>query len=379
MNPIHSTSPPLALRFFLLLVLTFPALLLTAQSKRIRQQAEAYNQQGWHYLQRQNLDSAQIAFQASEQIFPNQARTTYSLAYILYLREQYPTSAQLLQQARTHKEPKPSVYLLLHDALQQQGLSDSAFAMLQIALKEFPNSGELYCEFADAQLRQGQYQQALMSYEKGMIQAPMCPCNYAKAAILLAKQTEEHLWAIIYGELYLNLEPLGQYAPQVSTLLFRAYNNSIIPRQTKADSTEYTLAIGRQGLYTLQDTANKRLYLTFEMSCWMALYKSARPIPPFWNLNDLDTVRTGMVRGWYAMGSHKAYANAWLARQQAIDQAGHASAYHHWLLSGGASNEFSLWMKAHEAQWQACWEWLQSNPLVLTAKNIPKRTANQEE
>src|SRR5215218_336700 len=88
-------------------------------------------------------------------------------------------------------------------------------------LKKFPESGPLYNDLGELQWSQQDYD-AIKQWEKGIETDPSYSKNYYNAARFYFMSTDK-VWSILYGEIFLNMEPMSARAPEIKQLLMDSY------------------------------------------------------------------------------------------------------------------------------------------------------------
>lgn len=104
--------------------------------------------------------------------------------------------------------------------------------MYKRALKKFPESGPLYNELGELQWEQQNFD-AIRLWEKGIAADPSYAKNYYNAARFYYLTTDK-VWSILYAEIFINMEPLSNRAPEMKQLLVDAYKKFYM--QVSADA-----------------------------------------------------------------------------------------------------------------------------------------------
>lgn len=88
-------------------------------------------------------------------------------------------------------------------------------------LKKISNSGPLYNAYGELLWAQQDYS-AIKQWEKGIETDPSFSRNYYNACKYYYFTTDK-VWSIIYGEIFLNIEPSGMASPEIKNILFEGY------------------------------------------------------------------------------------------------------------------------------------------------------------
>jgi len=195
--------------------------------------------------------------------------------------------------------------------------------MFKKALKKFPDSGPLYNEYGEM-LWDNQNYSAIAQWEKGIEVSPSYAGNYYNAASYYYF-TKDKIWALIYGEIFVNMEWLTERSTEVKKMLLDTYKQKLftdVDRKNKKQS-DFEKAVA--------ETYNKQSSLT------------AKGI----TIESLNMIRTRFILDWYAN-----YASRFPFRlfdyQQQLIREGMFDAYNQWLF-GPVDNlaSFDQWTKTH--------------------------------
>lgn len=88
--------------------------------------------------------------------------------------------------------------------------------------KKFPSSGPLYNEYGEILWSQKEYEDAISQWEKGIETDPSYSKNYYNASKYYFF-TVDKVWSILYGEIFINMEPLSTKTPEIKQLLLDSY------------------------------------------------------------------------------------------------------------------------------------------------------------
>jgi tetratricopeptide (TPR) repeat protein len=198
--------------------------------------------------------------------------------------------------------------------------------MYKKALKKFPASGPLYSEYGELLWAKKDYT-AISLWEKGIKEDPSFAGNYYNAA-LYYYYTQDKVWTLIYGEVFVNMETLTQRSAAMKQLLLTAYkeklfNNADMMKGEEKNNNVFTKAY-------LQ-TMNKQSYL------------ANRGI----STDALTAIRTRFILDWFNSYATKFPFKLFDYHQQLIRE-GMFEAYNQWLF-GTVENlaAYDNWTKTH--------------------------------
>jgi hypothetical protein len=189
---------------------------------------------------------------------------------------------------------------------------------------------------------------------------PTFPSNYFRLAKLFLN-TEEEVWGLIYGELFMNLERNSARTVEMSQLLFNAYKSEIkLTKDTTKVSFSKTNTIVVNGPI-------KKLVLPFPIIFETVMLVSLSDEETI-DIHSLNRIRTRFINTFYDMKHNKTYPNLLYDFQKDIQKEGHLEAYHYWILSQGDSDQFDIWRQSHQAEWDAFVAWFTPNQIKITDK-----------
>ena len=332
-----------------------------AQSPKERALSKA--QEGIRLVDEGKIADSIKALQEAVALEPDNYAYAYELAYTHYQGKLYPEAIKHLDALRSRKEVTDKAYQLLGNAYDLTGDAKKAVTTYEEGLRKFPVSGCLYLELGNIQLGLKEYDKALTYYEKGIETTPKYPSNYYRAAKLYLASNNE-LWGLIYGELFMNLERNSARTAEMSKLLYDTYKSEIT--FSAADSS-VSGSFASNVIDVSKLGKGKTLKLPFSIPFESAMAVAAAPEHAI-NLRSLDKIRTRFVNTYYAMDLPAKYPNILFEYERAIAKAGHAEAYNHWILMKGDENGFDQWMLVNKYQWGEFVTWFKANPLAVDAK-----------
>lgn len=301
----------------------------------------------------------------AEKLDPESFVYPYEIAYAHYAKADYKKAISQLEKTKKHKDVNERLYQLLGNSYDISGEPEKAVAAYDEGLKIFPNSGEIYLEKGNLLWAKKDYEKALPFYEKGIEVDPTFASNYYRAALLYCSSTEE-VWGMIYGEIFINLEPNSKRTKEISKLLFDTYKSQI----TFTNDSTFSVSFSKNATINVTDLSDPgKLKLPYgigfyEPTLMMALipYKSV-------NLKSLNGVRTSFVDSYITGGNDKKYPTVLFDFQKKVKDAGHMEAYNYWVLSMGDGSAFEDWYKANKEKFEAFAKWYPENNLEITNEN----------
>lgn len=307
-------------------------------------------------------DEAIALLEQARKTDPKNPAYRYEIAYAFFKQKKYEKTIEQLRKTLRSPQADAQYYRLLGNAYEQIKKDKKAEKIYKRGLKKFPNAGQLYADIGGLSYRIGKNDAAITHWENGIAHDPAFASNYYWAARMYCHSSEK-LWGMLYAELFLNLEPNGERHQEMSALLFEVYNKGMIfPTDSSAASIGYSQ---RARTYLLLDETERDSILPFQVLFDLAAQWA---MPPAMRANDLPTLlalRTDFTNRWFAEKYDLHYPNVVFQRQKQIADAGHAEAYHYWLLRGGNKKQFEQWLLYNKIKFDKFIKWFNQTPLKL--------------
>lgn len=199
-------------------------------------------------------------------------------------------------------------------------------------LKKFPKSGPLYSEYGELLWATKDYS-AIDQWEKGIELAPAYSGNYYNAA-LYYYYTNDKVWTLLYGEIFVNMESLSERGTAMKQLLLQAYKEKLfadpdIMKGEEKNKSEFAKAF--------LESMSKQYSL------------AAKGITP----ESLIMIRTRFILDWFDHNAAK-YPYRLFDFQRQLLQEGMFDAYNQWLFGITANPAaYDNWTKTHEQEYNA--------------------------
>lgn len=309
-----------------------------------------------------NIKESIKLLKEAQKLDPERLDYPYEIAYAHYLDQNYKAAIKILEKNINHKDVTESLFQLLGNSYDLSGDSEKAFKAYDIGLEKFPNSGTIHLEKGNVYWGKEEYEKALPFYEKGIKLDPQFPSNYYRASILYCASNEE-IWGMIYGEIFMNLERNSARTIEISKLLYDNYDSEISFKNDSVMSISFcdqmlNIEVG-------EDKEFKQPFcMIYELNLLLAVAFENKV-----DINSLDRMRTSFLNSYYENSQNESHPNALFSYQKKIQDAGHFEAYNHWLLMKGDEEEFSKWHDSNVEKWEAFVEWFTNNPLEINEKN----------
>lgn len=343
-----------------------------------KEKAQAKKEEAIQLMDNGKLAESIVLLEEARKLDPDEPDFIYELALAKYQQRNFDECIKLLKELVKKKKANGRVYGMMGNALDEMGKPEKAIDTYEEGIKKFPEEGSLYLERGVMELRRNDPNAALKFFENGIKAAPMYPSNYYRAAKVFL-DSDDLVWGMIYGEIFMNLERGSKRTEEISKLLYYTYKGEI---KFEADtSVKVSFAKNNNTIY-LNPSQNKKtqaadmlaqmtavLSGSYGHSVYeMTLAKSVvgeRMI----SLASLDRIRTKFLDLYTAQGHDVHYPVVLFDFQRKVGQAGHLESYNYWILGQGDEKAFREWTSEHEQQWSDFMKWFKENRIKITEEN----------
>jgi tetratricopeptide (TPR) repeat protein len=304
-------------------------------------------------------DESIVLLEEAKKLDPDTYIYDYEIGYAYTLKEDYLRALEVYKKVIKYKDATDQCYQMLGNVYDYNGDPENAIKAYDKGLKKFPNSGRLYLEKGTVYLIQKKYNEALSFYEQGIKIDPAFPSNYYRAAKLLCDSDEE-VWGMIYGEIFINLEPGTKRTEEISKLLYDTYKSQI----EFTSDTSFTVSFSK---YATINLGGKDDYEKIRLPYGVGVYEPVLMLSIIGedkiDLSSLDRIREKFVSNYFEKKCNIEYPNILFDYHKTILETGYFSAYNYWLLSSGNPEAFKLWKAGNEDLWNSFAYWFDNYKL----------------
>ena len=296
---------------------------------------------------------------------------TYELGYLRYLQEDYRACEKIVSGILDWPEVQDVAYQLLGNAYDRMGKHKKAVETYEKGLVRFPDSGKLHYEKGIVAFNGKVYLTALACFEEGIAAEPAYPSNYYGASTLFLV-SDQPIWGIFYGEMFMNLERGTDRTAMMSSYLYKSYQDHI---KLEFRSGERNMELGFCNVAITDFFAPLPYAAICEVALGGAFPEDARAV----DLNAIIRMRIEFLnRMSIDAGTDEKLnealnsilvgfgtPNALLDYQRRVSEAGHLEAYNHWILMYGDPEQSDAWQSTHQDEWNGFLEWFVKNPICV--------------
>lgn len=315
---------------------------------------------------------ALVMLAAAQQLDPNDPEIPYEIAFAHYQLQDYEGAIAILKKMIKNKMATARVYQMLGNSYDNAGKSSKAIETYDKGLEHFPAAGNLYLERGVMELNTKQYNKALAFFESGIKADPAFPSNYYWAARLFF-DSEEEVWAMIYGEIFVNLERGSKRTEEISKQLYYTYKSEIKFK----DDTSITVSFSKNNtvniVYNPKSGPDALLQALMRKPFGTGVYEPTLALAvageKIVSLTTLNNIRSRFLDNYQQLGHQQKTPVVLFDYQQQVRSAGHFEAYNYWVLGNGNQQEFDDWRLNNPQKWQQFITWFTNHPLQVTEEN----------
>lgn len=278
----------------------------TQTTAQLQETARSFMKQG-------DYGNAVLVLNRAKQQDPNSIPVTKDLAMSYYYQGDNTKALETINTIIDRDEIDDQTYQIAGMIYKRTDLQKDAEKMYRKAIKKFPESGPLYNELGELLWEQKNYD-AIRQWEKGIETDPSYSKNYYNAAKYYY-MTPDKVWSLLYGEIFINMEPLSNKTPEIKQVLLNGYKKLFADADIEksiTDKTPFVKAFAKE--------INGQSSIAAEGI----------------NTETLTMIRTRFILNWFANADTK-FKYRLFSYQQQLLREGLFDAYNQWIF-GSAQN-----------------------------------------
>lgn len=310
-------------RLILLFLVSTFSLLAVAQpedAKKLHETAKSFMRTG-------DFDNAIIVLTRALEQDKRNLEMQKDLVMTYYLKRDYAKARDGVEALLDRDDADVVTYQIAGNVYKALEEVKEADRMYKKGLKKFPKSGPLYSEYGELLWAAKDFS-AINQWEEGIRVDPAFSGNYYNAANYYF-HTKDKLWSLIYGEIFINMESMGERGAAMKQQLLQGYKEKLF--------AEADLMKGEEN--------NKS---EFAKKVLEALNKQSSLVSKGINIEVLTMIRTRFILDWF---------NTWGSRFpfRLFD-------YHRQLLSEGMFEAYNQWLFGPVENLAAYDNWTKTHP-----------------
>jgi tetratricopeptide (TPR) repeat protein len=223
--------------------------LFSQTARELQETARSFMQQG-------DYANALLVLNRAVQLAPNDIDISKDLALSYYLQKDFNKSLEIINPLLEREDADDQCYQIACNNYKQLVMLKDCDKLLRRGIKRFPASGAMHNELGELLWAQQQYE-AIKHWEKGIEVDPGFSKNYYNAAKYY-QLTGNKIWSLLYGEMFINMEPFTYRTPEIKSILLEGYKKLFteihisIPEGYKNDfTTAFVQAMDKQNAVAL--------------------------------------------------------------------------------------------------------------------------------
>jgi tetratricopeptide (TPR) repeat protein len=299
------------------------AMLASAQdAKQLQETARTF-------MRSRDYSNAILVLNRALQMEPKNLEIAKDLGLNYYFAKDYPKALEIYKPLLDRDDADDQCFQVAGDIYIALNEVKECEKVYKKGLKKFPDSGPLYNEMGELLWAQKDFS-AIKFWEKGIEKDPGFSKNYYNASMHYYFSTDK-VWSLLYGEIFLNIEPQGPLAAEVKNTLLEGYKklfaDAVLPKST-TDKSAFVAAF--------LETMNKQTSI------------AAMGI----NTESLTMIRTRFILDWYNSYA-KQFPYKLFDHQQQLLQEGMFDAYNQWIFTASQNlPAYENWTTVHASEYK---------------------------
>ncbi|MEY2828708.1 MAG: hypothetical protein RIQ33_566 [Bacteroidota bacterium] len=326
---------------------------------------------GNELMRKENYKGAIEAYNDAVDLDSSKANYQFQLGLAHYFAKNYKITISVLQ-GLLKKFPADERYYSLMGSCYTETRSDKkANSILLDGLKIFPNSGNINSQLGKIEYDNKNFNYAIKYWENGVAVDPTYPSNYYYLSIAYGS-TNEKMWGIIYGEIFVNLETNTERTYEVMKRIYDFYQQSIFIKSPKNRYAIFTDEVSKLSDVQLKDTM--LMHKNFAMAYNDISQRSMIVFKDKFTTDKLIEFRKRFSDLWYNKNRPLDFQNVLFDFQREIISQDYFDCYNHWLLSKGDPKAFYDWMELNKKKYDVFIKWFLKHPLDIYPNNYVTRS-----
>ena len=308
--------------------------------EHLYKQARDYHSQG-------NLREAIVRYQQAIQIAPDIVLLHRELAQAYYLAQGYDEAIATLEPIIKQNMADAETYKVMAQCLVAKRENKKAKKLLRDAITALPDAGTLYHQMGLVYEQDNEMVYALESWLEGIEKAPGFHLNYYEAARTYMN-TDKPVWAILYGEIFVNIEQHTKRAYDTRNMILNAYRMLFT-----------SLATGHIPKFG----SGSKGAVGFEQAVYDTYIKLSPVVSDGYTTENLTMLRTRFIMDWTLQYAQQ-YPYSLFSRHDHMIRNGYFDAYNQWLF-GKVENpqQYDAWTRFHQDAIPALEGWMRQYPI----------------
>lgn len=323
--------------FILIIAVGFTTILFAQDVKQLHENARNFMHKG-------DYPNAILILNRALLLQPGSLEITKDLGLNYYYAKDYKRATEVLTPLFDRADVDDQVFQIAGDAYWAMENAQESENVYKKGIKKLPNSGPLYNELGKVLWTKNDFT-AIKQWEKGIENDPGFAGNYYNASKYYYFTTDK-IWSLLYGEIFINIDPKSEYAPEIKNILLEGYKKlftDVDLEKNNKEKNSFTNAFLK--------TMNKQSSL------------AAAGI----NAETLTMIRTRFILDWEVNYAAKFPFKLFQLQKQYV-QEGLFNAYNQWVFATAQNlPAYQIWTNAHSQEYNDLNRFLQSRIFKIPA------------
>lgn len=303
-------------RFFTPLVLV--VLLFSSFSSSAQDSVTDLYSKARKFMNQGSLDSAEYYLDKALLLSPGQLDMLEDQVYLQILKRDFAKALKLGQPLVNRPDAGIKTFQVVGMVYKEIADYKAGKKLYEQALLKFPNSGLLYTEFGDMYSIMNKRSDAIKVWEKGIEMDPGYSGNYYYATMYYAENNNP-VWALLYGETFVNLESLSHRTAEIKGVITELYKKISQPGFLISKNNPFAFAVA--GTFSKQPSLNMGNV----------------------TVTALTSMRMGFIKDWYQQHNSRFPFRLFEYHDQLIKE-GLFEAYNQWLFGSSLNADaYTAW------------------------------------
>ena len=215
-------------------ILSFVILFFTVAA--MAQDAAQLHETARTFMRQGDYTNAILVLNRAIKLQPNNIEIAKDLGLNYYFARDFAKALDIYKPLIEKENADDQCFQIAGDIYLAQDNPKECEKVYKKGLKKFPESGALYNELGELLWAQKDYS-AIKQWEKGIETNPGFSKNYYNACKYYYFTTDK-VWSILYGEIFLNIEPSSTASPEVKNILLESYKKLFADADLEKSNTD---------------------------------------------------------------------------------------------------------------------------------------------
>jgi len=306
----------------------FLFLLLGICLNSIAQNNETLHQTAKTFMRQADYANAVLVLNRALQQEPNNLGMIKDLALSHYFKRENTIALDVIKPTLDREDADDQCFQIAGNIYKALLLPKDCEKMYKKGIKKFPESGPLYSEYGELLWAQQNYD-AIKLWETGIKVDASYSKNYYNAARFYYL-SKDKIWGILYGEIFLNMEPQSSSSPELKGILLDSYKKLYAEANLKEIASKEKNEFAKAFLEAMDRQSGQAAYGI--------------------NTASLTMIRTRFILDWFNSNANK-FPYRLFDYQQQLLKDGLFEAYNQWIFAPADNlNAYQNWVDTHSAE-----------------------------